>query len=222
VHSKKKCNIDFKLYLITDRKIITHYPSLITAVQEALKGGVSGIQLREKDLETRELLKLAYKMRAITGTYRARLFINDRIDIALAVKADGVHLTQNSIPVNAVKRVVKNRLLIGVSTHSLKEARNAERGGADFITYGPVYRTPSKLKYGKPLGTNSLKNVCKKTNLPVFAIGGVKTGKIKEIGKTGAHGVAMISEILKAYDIAKKTATLLEEVRKSISKGICH
>ncbi|MBI4698232.1 MAG: thiamine phosphate synthase, partial [Nitrospirae bacterium] len=192
--------IDFKLYLITDRKLITHNESLITAVKKALKGGVKAIQLREKDLSTHALLKLAYKMREVTEKYNAKLFINDRFDVALAVGADGVQLTQNSIPADAVRKAVDasrithhaSRFLIGVSTHSLKEAKEAERSGADFVTLGPIYRTPSKLKYGKPLGTDTLKKASSKLKIPVFAIGGIKSHRIMEVKKAGAFGAAMI------------------------------
>jgi thiamine-phosphate pyrophosphorylase len=207
-----KSKIDFKLYLITNRKLVTCHLSLVTAVREALKGGVKAIQLREKDLNTRELLKLAYKMRALTEKYNAKLFINDRLDIALAVEADGVHLTQNSIPADAVRKAVRAscithhalRFLIGVSTHSLKQAKEAEKAGADFITLGPIYRTPSKLKYGKPLGIDTLKAVSKKVKIPVFAIGGIKGDKINNVMETGAYGFAMISEIFGAEDVQKK------------------
>ncbi|MBI4826366.1 MAG: thiamine phosphate synthase [Nitrospirae bacterium] len=201
--------INFKLYLITDRKLIADRCSLTAAVRQALLGGVKAVQLREKDLETRELLKLAYKMRELTAKYDAKLFINDRLDIALAVGADGVHLTQKSIPADAVRKAVKNKLLIGVSTHSMKEAKEAEKGGADFITFGPVYKTPSKLKYGKPLGIDVLKNVSRKINIPVFALGGVKAENIDEVKKSGAFGAAMISEILCAVDIKEKTRELI-------------
>ena len=198
-------NINFSLYLITDRKLTS---SLIAVVRKALKGGVKAVQLREKDMETRYLLKLAYKMRKVTAEYRAQLFINDRFDIALAVGADGVHLTQSSMPAEAVRRVVKKKLMIGVSTHSMKEAEDAERGGADFITMGPVYRTSSKVKYGAPIGLDALKKVCGKINIPVFAIGGIKSNRIEKVMETGAHGVAMISEILRAGNIREKTEEL--------------
>ncbi len=188
--------------MITDRK-------LVTAVRQALKGGVKAIQLREKDLGTRELLKLAYRMRGLTKKYNTRLFINDRLDIALAVGADGVHLTQNSIPADAVRKVVKKKLLIGVSTHSLKEAREAEKAGTDFITLGPIYQTPSKLKYGTPLGIGTLKKVSREIKIPVFAIGGVKARRINELSSAGAYGIAMISEIFGASDIQKKIKELI-------------
>ncbi|MBI4709924.1 MAG: thiamine phosphate synthase [Nitrospirae bacterium] len=178
--------IDFRLYLITDRKLFTVHCSLFTAIKEALKGGARAIQLREKDLGTRELLKLAYKMRELTKRYNAKLFINDRLDIALAVGADGVHLAQNSIPVDAVRNAVNKKLLIGVSAHSLKEALEAEKKGADFITLGPVYRTQSKLKYGAPLGIETL----------------------------GAYGVALISEVFRAKDVKGKTKELINVLQK--------
>jgi len=201
--------IDFRLYLITDRKLTADRYSLIAAVRQVLKGGVKAIQLREKDLDTRQLLKLAYEMRKMTRKYNAKLFINDRIDVALAAGADGVHLTQNSIPAGAVRKVVKNKLLIGVSTHSLKEAKEAEKAGADFITLGPVYRTPSKLKYGKPLGLDKLEEVSSKIKIPVFALGGIKSHRVKAVIKAGAYGVAMISGIFGAGDIEEKAKEII-------------
>lgn len=217
----KSYKLDSKLYLITDRKQISKTLNsklltlnLLNAVKQALRGGAGAIQLREKDLVTRELLKLAHKMRDLTKRYSARLFINDRFDIALAVKADGVHLTQNSIPADAVRKAVKKKLLIGVSTHSLKEAKVAEKAGADFITLGPVYRTPSKLKYGKPIGINTLKKVSREMKIPVFAIGGVKSHRVREVRKAGAYGIAMISEIFGAKDIKKKTEEIFSEHTK--------
>ncbi|MBI5408518.1 MAG: thiamine phosphate synthase [Nitrospirae bacterium] len=202
--------LGFKLYLITDRKLVTRHASLVTAVKEALKGGVKAIQLREKDLGTRDLLKLAYKMRVLTNKYDAKLFINDRVDIALAVGADGVQLTQNSIPADAVRKAVHaSRFLIGVSTHSLKEAKDAEKAGADFITLGPIFRTPSKLKYGRPLGIDTLKEVAGKIKIPVLAIGGIKSHRVKEVKQSGAYGAAMISEIFGAEDIKEKAQEII-------------
>jgi thiamine-phosphate pyrophosphorylase len=201
--------LDLRLYLITDRQLVTRHASLVTAVRQALKGGVKAIQLREKDLGTRELLKIAHKMRELTSKHKAKLFINDRFDIALAVGAAGVHLTQNSIPADAVRKTVKRKLLIGVSTHSFKEARDAEKGGADFITFGPVYRTPSKLKYGKPVGIDALKKVSKRIKIPVLAIGGINSARIMDIKRAGASGAAMIREVLASDDIKEKTKELI-------------
>lgn len=216
--------IDFNLYLITDRKLVPRPSSLLTSIREALKGGVKAIQLREKDLETRELLRLAYKMRELTKRYDAKLFINDRLDIALAVGADGIHLPQSGIPVEAVRRTVNalrithhtSHMLIGVSTHSLKEAKEAEKAGADFITLGPIYRTPSKLKYGSPLGIEMLRKVTKEVQLPVFAIGGVKAKRINDLIDAGAYGVAMISEIFGASNIQEKAKELTNILKENI------
>ena len=218
---KGKDKINFRLYLITDRTLVTRHPSLVTAVELALKGGVKAVQLREKDINTRELLDLAYRMRVLTNKYKAKLFINDRFDIALAVGADGVHLTQNSIPVHAVRKAVHasrimrhaSRFLIGVSTHSLNEAKAAEKGGADFITLGPVYRTPSKMKYGAPLGLDAFHKVSGRIKVPVFALGGVKGDKIRDVRDAGAYGVAMISGIFGADDIQGKAKALIDILR---------
>ena len=202
--------VDFRLYLITDRKLVTRHSSLVTAVEEALKAGVKAVQLREKDLGTRELLDMAYKMREITNKYKTKLFINDRVDIALSVEADGVHLGQNSIPPHAVRKIAKDKFMIGVSAHSIEEAEQAEKEGADFITLGPVYKTPSKLKYGQPLGVDIIRKAKAEISIPVFAIGGIKTDMVKEVMDAGADGIALISGILGAKDIKEKTTKFLE------------
>jgi thiamine-phosphate pyrophosphorylase len=196
--------LDFNLYLVTDRAVLGDR-DMLRAVEDALKGGVRAVQLREKTMGTRELLRLAYEMRELTLKHDARLFINDRVDIAVAVDADGVHLGQRSIPPYAVRRFA-GRLIIGVSAHSLAEARKAEADGADFITLGPVFHTPSKAKYGEPLGLGTLREVVEDVSVPVFAIGGIGPENLKEVLDAGAHGVALISGILGAKDI--KGATL--------------
>ncbi|MEW6740709.1 MAG: thiamine phosphate synthase [Nitrospirota bacterium] len=195
-------SVDFKIYLITDRKLI--------AVEEALKAGVKAVQLREKDLPTRELLDMAYKMRELTARHDAKLFINDRADIAMCVNADGVHLGQSSMPAYAVRKVVGDRMMIGVSTHNLDEALTAEREGADFITFGPIYPTPSKLKYGKPVGVESLKKIAERVVIPIFGIGGIKPDNAKEVVNAGAYGVALISGILGEADVSSATEKYLK------------
>jgi thiamine-phosphate pyrophosphorylase len=197
--------IDFKLYLITDRKIFTTECLLYIAVEDALKGGIKAVQLREKDLPTRKLLELARWMRELTKEYGANLIINDRVDIALAVGADGVHLGRDSIPAGAVRVMSDSKLLIGVSTHGIDEAIEAEKGGADFITLGPIYETPSKLKYGNPIGIDMIRQVKSNISIPVLAIGGIKLNKVHEVMETGADGIAMISAILTAENIKETT-----------------
>lgn len=201
--------VDFKLYLITDRKLFNDSRSMLSAVEDALEAGVNAIQLREKDLTTRELLDIAHEMRELTARYNAKLFINDRADIAMSVNADGVHLGQWSMPVYAVRKIIDDKL-IGVSTHSLEEATIAEKDGADFITFGPIYETPSKLKYGKPVGVNALKEVAEKVTIPIFGIGGIKADNINEVISSGAYGVALISGILGESDVKTSAKSYLK------------
>ncbi len=196
--------------MITDRKLFADSGKMFAAVEEALKAGVKAVQLREKDLPTRELLDMAYKMRELTARHDAKLFVNDRADIAMCVNADGVHLGQSSMPVYAVRKVVGDRMMIGVSTHKLNEALTAKREGADFITFGPIYPTPSKLKYGKPVGVESLKIVAEKVAIPVFGIGGIKPDNVEDVVNAGAYGVALISGILGEHDVRRAAENYLK------------
>ena len=152
---------------------------------------------------------MARWMRDLTREYNAHLFINDRVDIALAVEADGVHLGRQSMPAYAVRQIAGDRLCIGVSTHSFDEALDAEKDGADFITLGPIYKTPSKLKFGNPIGIEILEEIKSRISIPVLAIGGIKQDKVKEIMNTGADGIALISAILTSENIKKTTEEFL-------------
>jgi thiamine-phosphate pyrophosphorylase len=136
-------SLDFDLYVVTDRQLTAGRP-LRLIVEGALRGGARAFQLREKDLSPRELYPLALEMRQLTQTYGAHLLINDRVDVALAVGADGVHLTTTSLPVAVARHLLGPGRLIGVSTHSTPEAQNAADAGADFVVFGPVFYTPSK------------------------------------------------------------------------------
>ena len=202
--------VDFKLYLITDRRQVKI--PLVAAVRLALEGGVRSVQLREKDLPVRELIALSQEMRTLTNEFGARLFINDRVDVAVAVNADGVHLGHKSMPVEAVRKVVGNNMLIGVSTHNPAEAKAAEAGGADFITFGPIFETPSKAELGHPVGIEILKELIYEINIPFYALGGIKSGNISQILCAGASGVAMISAILAAEDIKNASSKLIEAI----------
>lgn len=201
-----------KLYLITDRKLFSAQCLLYLAIETALQAGVKYIQLREKRLPTRKILDMAYWMKELTRQYGAKLLINDRVDIALAVGADGVHLGQKSLPVQAVRKITGDKFLIGVSTHGIKEALEAEKGGADFITLGPIYNTPSKLRYGNPIGIDVLKQVVSKISIPALAIGGIKTDRVKEVLDAGADGIALISGILGEKNIKEKSEEFLRLV----------
>lgn len=210
--------IDFKLYLITDRHA-TKLP-LPDAVRLALQGGVRAVQLREKDLPIRELLALAQELRTITKEFNARLFINDHVDVAIAVNADGVHLGHESMPVEAVRKIVGKDMLIGVSTHNSAEVKAAEAGGADFITYGPIFETASKKQFGPPVGLDHMMDIKRDLDIPLFAIGGIKTGNLARVFGSGAFGVALISAILSAEDIKEASRKLIEAI-SFIDKIIC-
>lgn len=189
------------LYLITDRKIFNNSDAFFNAIEKALNAGLRFLQLREKDLPTRMLLDYAYKLRTLTSQYNAKLFINDRIDIALCVEADGVHLGQASMPPSGVRKIIREDMQIGVSTHSLSEALLTQEEGADFITFGPIYQTPSKLQYGSPVGLNALIEIKNRISIPIYGIGGINHDNIRDVLDAGANGVAMIRGILSAENI---------------------
>ncbi|MCX8026688.1 MAG: thiamine phosphate synthase [Thermodesulfovibrionales bacterium] len=198
------------LYLITDRKIFNSEDEFLRAVEDALRGGVRMLQMREKDLPDRQMLNLAYRLRDITSRYSARLFVNDRLDIAMIVSADGIHLGQSSIYADVVRDTSQQKMQIGVSTHSLDEALDAQRRSADFITFGPVFDTPSKRAYGAPVGIKKLQEVVKTVEIPVYAIGGIKLENLSEIKKIKPKGVALISGILASEDVYATTRRYLE------------
>jgi thiamine-phosphate pyrophosphorylase len=193
--------IDFSLYLITDRHQTAGRP-LLEVVEAALSGGVRAVQLREKDLSPAEQYELAWELRSLTSRFDARLLINDRIDLALAVEADGVQLGKGSLPVTAARRVAPD-LLIGYSSHSVGEAAAALAKGADFATFGPVFPTPSKAAYGDPVGLGELGRICHQAvGDRVFALGGVKRDNLQQVVAAGCYRVALISDILAAPDPA--------------------
>jgi len=161
------------------------------------------------------LLKIGERLRHLTNIESVKLFINDRIDVAMAIEADGIHLGQNSMPVRLVKAISGDRFIIGVSTHGLKEAMDAEEGGADFITVGPIFETESKLRYGLPIGLTKLSDVCEKVKIPVFAIGGINMERVGSVMREGAHGVAVISAVLKAESVHDAAVNMLDELRYS-------
>lgn len=204
--------IDFDLYLVTDRKT-TAGRDLLWVLEEAMEGGVRAVQLREKDLEGRPLLELARKVKALCDRYGAELFVNDRVDVALAADAAGVHLAANSLPVAVARKLLGPDRKIGVSTHSADEARAAAAAGADLIVFGPVYPTPSKLAFGAPQGPTALKAVTDATSVPVFAIGGVKQNHLPEIKAHGTARVAVISAISEAPDPQAAAQDMLAALR---------
>ena len=207
---------DWRLYLITDRHLAGPR-GLHAAVADAILGGVRAVQLREKDLPLRTLLALAAQMRTLTAQVGARLFINGRVDVMLAVDADGVHLRSDSLPTRAVREVIGPTRFLGVSTHCWADVERATDEGADFVTFGPVYETPAKTKYGPPTGLDALEAVCRRARVPVYALGGITRARILDAVAAGAYGVAMISEIISARDIVGSAVSCLDAVRDATS-----
>lgn len=199
---------DFNFYLITDRTQ-TKGRDLLWLLEQALDAGVKAIQLREKDLGGRDLFLLAEKVSNLCQSYRSALFVNERIDIALAVNAAGVQLGNASVPVALARQLLGGQKMIGLSTHSLGEALEAQQQGADFVLFGPVYFTPSKATYGAPQGLNKLKEVVEKISLPVYAIGGIKPENISDLRRLGVSGVALISAIMSSDAPKNATTDLL-------------
>ena len=208
--------IDFNLYLITDRRQ-TRGRDLSTVVQQALQGGVRAVQLREKDLPADELHRLADEFRRITSQYGAKLLINERADIARDVHADGVHLPESGISVGAARKIIGPERLIGVSCHSLDSAKSAQKSGADFITFGPVFFTPSKAVYGNPVGLERLAETSSALNIPVFGLGGINGSNMLQVMATGAYGIALISAVMNAEQPLVAAADMLKTLcpRKS-------
>jgi thiamine-phosphate pyrophosphorylase len=200
--------VDFQSYLITDRRG-TGGRGLVDVVEMALKGGVGAVQLREKDLSARELMEVGRELREVTRRYGARFLINDRVDIALALDCDGVHLGQRGISPRDARKLLGKRGLIGVSTHGIEEARRAEEEGADFITLGPIFHTPSKAQYGDPIGVEQIGCVKREISLPIFALGGIREERVREVMDGGADGIGMISAILAAKEPSEAAASLV-------------
>ena len=200
-----------RLYVVTDRQQTAGRP-LEEVVVAAARGGAGMIQLREKDLTARELYDLGARLQSLLLPHGIPLLINDRLDVAQALDAAGVHLAGHSLSPAQARRLLGPNKLLGVSTHSLEEAGQAMREGVDFIVFGPVYDTPSKRQYGTPQGLQRLAEVVAHVTCPVIAIGGIDTVNLSQVLQTGAHGVAMIRAVLSAPDPYLATRQLRQQL----------
>ena len=197
--------LDFlRVYLITDFMRVGK-SRFLGALEEALQGGIRALQLREKNMSPKDQLALALEVKSMTQHYNAKLLVNDRADIAVMAEADGVHLTEASVQVSEVKKKFPN-LIVGVSTHSIEAACLADTQGADFITFSPIYETPSKSSYGAPQGLAQLRQVTQSVHLPVLALGGINLNRVPECLENGAFGVAVISDIWDSTDIKQHSS----------------
>lgn len=198
--------MEFNIYLIGDKNFFEDENSYIEALDKFFYSGIKAFQLRQKDISVNEFIKLGEKIKLILKKYRdVKFFVNDRVDAALALDAYGVHLNINSIPITTIKKKFKN-LKIFYSSHSLDEAIKAEKNGADFITFSPVYKTKNQDFYH---GTDMLKRVLNSVKVPVFALGGINENNLSAIKKTGGKYIAVQSGLLKSPDIAKTVKVLM-------------
>ncbi len=203
---------DWGLYLVTDRAQ-TGGRELTEVLARALEGGVRAIQLREKDLDTIDVYRLGERLLPMAREHGAALMINDRVDLAMALGAEGVHLTRKSLPPGEVRALVGSGMRVGISCHSVADVREAVDGKVDFVVLGPIYATPSKTPYGAPLGVGVLRQARAICPLPILAIGGVNADRVAEVVGAGADGVAVISAVLAASDPAAAASDILAAVR---------
>ncbi len=192
---------------MTDRSL-ARGRSLVDVVRDAVAGGVTCVQLREKDCSTRDFLHEALLLKDILKPVGVPLIINDRVDIALAAGADGVHLGQSDMPIRYARRLGPPEWIIGVSAGSVQEAVKAEEEGADYIGASPVFNTPTKTDTVQPLGLEGLRQMRGAVSVPLVAIGGINTGNLKEVIMAGADGVAVVSAII-ATDFPLESAMVL-------------
>lgn len=206
-----KNNVNYSLYLVTDRDVLVD-TDIYTGVEEAIKGGVTVVQLREKNLGTLEFYNIAVKIKIITDKYKVPLIINDRIDIFQAIDAAGVHLGQNDMPADIARRIIGNNKIIGVSTTTLEEAKKAERQGADYVGVGAMFPTTTK-EDASAVSIHCLKEIKEGLSIPVVAIGGINERNVDLLKPANIDGIAVISDILGKKCIksaAKKLGDLIK------------
>lgn len=200
-------NIDLSLYLVTDKS--DDVEKFLNTIEEAIKGGVSVVQIREKTAETLDFYNLALKVKEITTKYNVPLIINDRVDVALAIDADGVHVGQTDMPCDVTRRLIGEDKILGVSASTVDEAQKAEKDGADYIGTGAVF--PTATKDDAPSVTkDELKQVVESINIPVVAIGGINHENASELLDTGIAGLSVVSAIMGADDPKKSSEELLK------------
>jgi thiamine-phosphate pyrophosphorylase len=207
------------LCYVTDRRGLADAPELAGKLQlekiaQAANAGVDWIQLREKDLSGRALAEFTARALALAGG-RSAVLVNDRVDVACSAGASGVHLGEHSLPAGEAKRFAvqlcaRENFLVGISAHSLEGALQAEKAGADYVIFGPVYATPSKAGFGEPQGTQRLREVCHRVAIPVLAIGGITLENTGDCLAAGAAGIAAI----RLFQDAAKLDELVRELRE--------
>lgn len=201
--------IDYTLYLVTDR-VILNGRDFFASVEKAIEGGVTLVQLREKEISSLDFYTIALKLKTMMQHYNIPLIINDRLDIALAVDAEGLHIGQEDLPLEVARRQLGKDKLLGYSVSNIEEALRGERGGADYLGAGPVYPTASKLDTVSPIGLEQLRKIKESVSIPVVGIGGIGLANILDVKQSGVDGVSLISAILGNDDIEGRSRELIK------------
>ena len=209
---QKPINLD--LYLVTDRDLSLGR-SLGWVVEKAARGGVTIVQLREKDMETRDFIEEAQRIQKILKPYNIPLLINDRVDVALAIGADGVHLGQKDMPYQMARKVLGDKAIIGLSVESIEQAKEANQFDADYIAISPVFTTPTKEELTQELGIKGVKEITRLSRHPAVGIGSIKAYNAQDIIEAGADGIAVVSGICSADDPEEAAS----ELRKKVQQG---
>lgn len=199
-------NIDLSLYLVTDNS--DDVEKFLNTIEEGIKGGVTVVQIREKTADTLEFYNLALKVKEITTKYDVPLIINDRVDVALAIDADGVHVGQSDMPCSVTRRLIGEDKILGVSAATIEEAKKAEKDGADYIGTGAVFPTATKDDAPK-ITKKDLKEIVDSINIPVVAIGGITLENASQLNDTGIAGLSVVSAIMSSENPKESSEKLL-------------
>lgn len=205
---------DYSIYLVTDQTIMTT-ATLSEAVEQAILGGCTMVQLREKTISTHDYYAFAKEIKDITDRYNVPLIINDRIDVAMAVNAAGVHLGQSDMPAAIARRIIGNDMILGVSATTKEEAEKAVRDGADYLGVGAMYPTGTKTD-AKLVTVQELTEIRRQVKIPIVAIGGINRNNAIQLAKTGIDGLAIVSAIIAQPDIEVAT----KELKSLFTKGV--
>lgn len=213
---------DPKIYVITDSRL-ARGRTAFDVVEQAIAGGATCIQLREKELTTREYYQIAEKVRELTFSKGVAFIVNDHLDVALALDADGVHIGADDLPAVAARRIMPPEMVLGVTARNVQQALQFQEAGASYLGVGSVYATGTKENTGKPIELHGLAEVCQAVKIPVVGIGGIDAERAGEVITAGASGVAVVSAVVAAEDISRATREVAAAVNNALRKkgGSC-
>ena len=208
--------MNYDLYIITDQRI-SHGKSHLEVAEAALAGGATVIQFRDKEMKDSEAVVACREIYKLTKKKGVSFIVNDRVEVAKAVDADGVHLGQEDMSFSSARKILGKEKIIGISVDTVEQALKAVKGGTDYLGIGPIYPTATKSDAGKALGTARLKEIRESVNIPIVAIGGINENNLEEVLRAGADGIAVISAVVSAPDITeacRKLKTRIEYIKK--------